>query len=475
MRILNYTIKIIIALFLAKFVSGLVISKGGYIMFIAIVIGFLFLFSKWKYKFILFSLAAFYPLYFPGRFIVISSPEWIMIIAPLICLILIVELAIKKQPLFSRKAAIFFAAVGVICLWALVNYIKNPVLGEQFTGASVEEGGIRAYFILFVGATTFLCSYWFFRYKKIDVNKWLVLLLGVSFFLGVLRIISYFYNFYIPFLGGTFEYLFFEDIKEADAFRIGGLSEVATMGLSILLSLYHKKNWNKSAIFLIAAFIFMIVLAGGRGTFVGVIIALILYISVVNRKYFVPSILSVLIIAGMYVMFFSNVKLYESRMGRVVAFTDEAIERQKTRITDARIFFEYFLENPVFGKGIGYDVSKLKGIKLGKGFQETAIGSISQGGHGAYVSIIGIFGIGGGFFIIVMLFGTMYYAYKIFKGNTAYHDDDRLAILAFVRLVIMSFSFIPGGDGYSDMKLWFLAGMIAAIISKDEVVNAKLQ
>jgi len=467
MKLLNYTIKIIIALYLAKYVSELVIHEN-YIMFYAIVSGVLFLFSPWKYKFTLFSISAFYPFFIPGGFIVINSPDWIMIIAPITCLIFIVELAIDKQPMFSRKAFIFFAAVGVIALWAVVNYIKNPVLGKQFSGASAEQGGIKSYFILFVGVTTFLCSYWFSRYKKIDFNKWMTIILYLSFFIGILRIFSYFYNFYIPLLGGTYKYLFFWQLGEGEPYRIGGLSEAATIGISSLIGLFYKREWNTQAILLFAGFLIMLILSGGRGTFIGVVLALMLYVSLINRKYFLPLLLSVLLFAGIYTLFFINAQLGQTKIGRVLAYSDKDVEGQESRLIDARIFYEYFLENPVFGKGIGYDVSKFKDVKLEGAFQDVAIGNVIHGGHGAYMSIMGLFGIGGIFYFSVMLFGSIYYAYKIVKRNLHYRPDDvKLAVFAFILLITLAFTYVPGGDGYGDMTLWFLAGMIAGILAKD--------
>ncbi len=92
-----------------------------------------------------------------------------------------------------------------------------------------------------------------------------------------------------------------------------------------------------------------------------------------------------------------------------------------------------------------------------------------KGGHGSYLSMLSLFGIGGAFFIIVMLYGSMYYAYRIFKRSLEFQDDARLALFAFLFLLSLSVFYISWGKGYDSMQLWFLSGMIAGIKAKEEV------
>ncbi len=407
----------------------------------------------------------FYPLAIPLYLGGVRNLMFIELISPVLCFIFFMELLSEKRPLFSRKISIFFIAIAVLSLWAMLHYLKNPVSGQMLFGASYQEGGIRAYYIIFVGITTFLCSFWFFRYKKLNVNKWFILLLTVSLFLGYLRLIGYFNGFDIPFVGGVFRYAG----ATKDFYRIGGLSEMAILGITVFLSLYYRKKLNIFPIAIFIAFFVLLILSGGRSAFFGTILTIFVYFTLINKKYFYPFILFFLIVTGIYTIFLSGFDLhYQAK--RLIAVEGGFEEQDKFRYSSFQNYLDAFKDSPVFGKGIGH--KDIKTLSVESRFAEI---QLATGGHGSYLSILSIFGIGGLFFLIVMLFGSMYYAYKIFKNETDFKDNAKLALFAFLYLIILSVVFIPGHAGYNNIELWFLSGLIAGLTARDEVENGKFQ
>ena len=264
--------KAIIAFFSAL-IAGYLINTGNYILACILLFGFLYCFSlSWNQRFILFSFTVFFPLCF-SHLGPIPEFKWVEILAPFLCILFVIEILYKRQLFFSKKSSLFFVAIAVLSLWAIVNYIKSPVSAENLFGASATEGGLRGYYTIFIGIATFFCSFWFFKYKELNINKWFFLLLMFSLVLGYLRLIGFFSNFYIPFLGGVFRYA---ESSEA-YYRIGGLSEMAILGITILLSLFYKTRWNIFSIFIFMSSLVLLFFSGGRIVFFGTLLTLIFY------------------------------------------------------------------------------------------------------------------------------------------------------------------------------------------------------
>ena len=144
---------------------GISILSGNLLFTVIIVSGVcFFLLSSLDQKFILFTVTVFVELFFPR--LILSNLKWVELMAPLICLLLIVDVLLNKKSILSKKALMYFIAIGVIILWSMVNYAKNPV-SAGFVGGSIKESGIRGYFTIVVGITTFFSSYLFFKSREI--------------------------------------------------------------------------------------------------------------------------------------------------------------------------------------------------------------------------------------------------------------------------------------------------------------------
>jgi hypothetical protein len=396
---------------------------------------------------------------------------------------MILEIMSKKQPLISRKASMHITAVGVLAIWSIISYIRFPVSGATFGAETVGginvEGGLREYFVIIVGISIFFYSFLFFKYKELNADKWFYIIIFLALLLGNLQLSGIFKKYsieVIPFLRG------FGAASSYKYYTVGGLRDLTIMGIPISLSLLNRKKSPALSFFILMNFLVFALIGGGRAVFFGVVIALIVYIALINRKHFIFFLFFAMLLVGLKIMFYSDVTLKEQKYGRVLAIGGSFKKTEKSRYYNFLYRWEVFKNYPIFGKGISYrDYDELKSKFVlehpeieAKDYHYIR-GEVGAGGHGSYFSIISIFGIGGAFFIGVMVFGSMYYALKIFKGSREYGDDAKLALFALMYLIIMAFRLTVGGAGYNRMEIWFVAGMIAGIKAKEgiEMLNNK--
>jgi hypothetical protein len=474
MRFYSQIIKLIFALFLAKFIADQ-IGTDSNILIYAVLLTFIYLFFvPWKQKFIIFTFMIFYPFEL-GRGFPLPLKYWSEALAIILFFLFFVELLFERKPLLSKKASILFSAVGILLLWAIINYIKNPVGGQTFGAKTIGEVGLRAYLIIVTSTCTFFVSYWFFRYKEINIERWFFMLLISALIIGNLRLIGV----KIPLLGHNFELMSGED---AQYVSIGGLRLTALMTISTIFTLYYKRKLGFFPIFVFINAIVFSVFSGGRGMFWGIVVTLGLYFILIKRKHIFPVLAVLLILGSMYQLVFSDISFDESKYGRVFALKGGIKEQNKLRYYFYLYMWEVFMENPLFGKGIGFqeisaNTEFFQTHNEARGYRVLIEEGLMAGSHGSYMSILSTFGIGGLFFITVMTFGTIYYARRIVIRSSEYQDNEKLALFVFMYVSVMSVHMITGGEGYTYRDMWFLPGIIAAIMAKDqrdktEILNA---
>jgi hypothetical protein len=83
------------------------------------------------------------------------------------------------------------------------------------------------------------------------------------------------------------------------------------------------------------------------------------------------------------------------------------------------------------------------------------------------MSIASTFGLGGIFFISVMVFGTIYHSYRLAVRNDIDPNEARMALFAFIYASIMSVHMITGGDGTNYRDMWFIPGIVAGLMAKE--------
>lgn len=470
MRFYNHIAKLIFALLFAKFIADQALTGDTYIVY-ALLLMFIFIFFvPWKQKFILFSFLIFYPFTFPKHF-PFPVKHWSEVLAVILFILFFVELIIERKPLLSKKASLFLSAVGILLLWTIINYIKNPVGGQTFGAKTIGQVGLRSYLVIVTSICTFFVSYWFFKYKEINIERWLFMLLITNLVIGNLRLMEI----RIPF----FDESFLEASEEkAQYVSIGGLRTTALIGISTLFSLYYKRKLGFFPFIVFINSIVFSVLSGGRAMFWGMIVTIGLYFTLIKRKHILPVLAVLLIIGCIYSLFLSDVSLDQSKYGRIFAMEGGVKKQNINRYWYYLYMWEVFLENPLLGKGIGYQVISensefFKEHSEARKYRIDISEGIMMGSHGSYMSILSTFGIGGLFFITVTVFGTIYYARKIVMRSAEYQDDQMLALFVFMYVSIMSVHMITGGEGYSYRDMWFLPGVIAALMAKDQMQREK--
>ena len=461
-------------LFIAKYIADQV-ARNNYFLIIAIFVAFFYIvYSSWNNKFTLLSISAFIPFIIPGGSLFAIGGRWIELLAPVFTVLLLFEIYSQKRSMFPRKAALFIIAVAVIGIWCIMNYIKNPVSGSSL-GVDYKGGGIRSYYIIVIGMTTFLFSLWFFTYKEIKVQKWLWILIVSCLIIGDLRIIAYSQDYEMPFLGAIFNYTWYRSGQSQIV--ISGLREMAALGIPLIISILHIGKLNiYSSLALINIIAFMI-LGGGKSNFVAILFAVGSYIILFHRKYLLPAILLPLILLS--IVYFADLSVSKLKFSRALDLGGGIEQQSSDRYYTFIYMWKIIKDNPVFGKGIGHIDVNLRDIEAGrlntaseKLLTKIIEGRVSGiGGHGAYFSMISVFGVGGIFFLAVMLFGGIYYAYRIIRERDELSDDAQLALFAFTFLLILALTFVAGGNGYDSYELWFFAGMIAGLKAKERVKN----
>ncbi len=449
-------------LYISKYVAQAVLSNQHVEVAILVVGVIVLIRLSDRVKFILLSICVFIPFYFPIR--VARKLLCIELLAPIFCFYIMTDLLINKRQLFYRKTAVFHFAILVLLIWSLVNYSMNPVGGAMFGAANVTEGGLRAYFSIFVGFTIFYSCYWFFIYKKIEADNLMISLALVAFIIGYLRMIGYFYNFGLRLIGGNFTYA-----PEIEAFtRVGGLTEAAALGITVLLAYGYARQRSKLVLVWMASFFILLVVAGGRAQFFAIALVMFIYNAIINKEKIIPLTALFLILGSLYLLFYSHITLPEQaqRLIDIQGKLSYEYGREETFMQ----FIDIFLERPVFGKGLGFTEAELATGKISFFTQQAVLG-----GHGAYLSMLATFGIGGIFFLLVMIFGGMCYAYRIIKDKAATNREIRLALFGFFYLVSLSVVCFTSYAGYNIMELYYVTGMIAGIASREEVKGIESQ
>ncbi len=483
MRYLNIAIQLILAYYIGKFVAGQTLLREGYIFIIFLCIGFFyFFFLSLEKRFFIFILTVFISFVIPTGKIPLTYVR--DLIAPLLAFSILLQLLTKGEPLFSRRASLFFSAVGILALWAMINYIKRPVLGQITFGVSETQGGLQAYYIIFAGITTFLCGFWFFKYKSLNIDRLLFVLLLIAIIAGNLRMIGYFTGFSIPFLGGSFEGggLWFERVStdhlERKAYyAIGGLKQVAVVGFSALGAILYKRRWNLFYIIVFINLLVLTVFSGGRAPFLGIAFAVFMYILFINRRLIIPFIFIFIIplIIGTTYLNIEISQVPQSKFGRVLYFKGGLKKQYPERYYTYLYMWEVFKESPILGKGIGYqpvmDEEFFKKYPEAEEVRKSIEEMTMSGSHGSYASILALLGIGGAFWFVTMLYGGIFYAYRLIKKGG---DYSRLAVFAFLNLSMASVHLIVGMAGYDVSELWFLPGMIGGLMARQGDVEHRI-
>ena len=426
----------------------------------------IFLTSKRNVQFYLFTLAVLFPFTF-GNVKSIPNLQIIEWLNPVVFLIIINELVpvnrvrLNQQHLSFRGLELFIFALLILITWTIVSYVNNEVLIEHYFSSVRKTGISRTYFNIFNSVILFFNTAAFIKlfYEEIDFEKWLNLIIYVSLLIGFLRITAFVFKFDLPFFANIYNYGAGTQIYGGMALRLGGLSEVAGFGIAALLAKHYLTQ--EINIYLVIIFIMFVFFSGGRTFLVGLSFAFFVY-SIFFEKRYVVYVTFLLLIVAVLIVFFLPEEILEGQIARITAFQGGIKGQDMHRFITYKLYINNFLDNPLFGKGIGpYKgfIPPLKSIQV-----DFIRHQQFSGGHGSYLSILSTFGIGGLFYLLVMVLGGIILAYR--KIKKYFIDNSILAaisIFSFFLLLIKSIIYITGYNGLKDFSLFFLVGLVASI------------
>jgi hypothetical protein len=127
-----------------------------------------------------------------------------------------------------------------------------------------------------------------------------------------------------------------------------------------------------------------------------------------------------------------------------------------------KFFVDVFLDNPVWGKGItpysGFIFSTTRNA------DEFAREMLFLGGHGSYLSLLGIFGVGGLAYFIILVWGGIIFSFRKIKQFIGENTDlSAIAIFSFMVLIIKAIDYITASNGIDIPIVFYIVGFVSAI------------
>lgn len=418
---------------------------------------------------VIFFLGVFYPLgvEMGGRLL------WVELLAPVVFGFLIFENILRGRPMILQGNSIYYVALLVLILWAMISWARFPIYGSGTTVSSGAEVGIKSYYRIFVGISVFFASLWFTKYYlRGEFHLYLKILLYFSLFIGLVRILSFFMGFDIPFMYGVFRY----NVEASTEFggmtlRLSGLDIAGYCGTFSLLALRQsrqplKPRWFISLLVVFTVFIF---LHAGRTSAICYLLALFYYGVFIEgldtRKLMAGIAMIVLLVVALQ---FLPEEVYQGQMGRITAVRGGVQGQYADRRGYVfKSFLEEFYEHPLFGRGI-------RPVSIERADRNTAWiqQMLSDGGHGSYHSMLGLFGLGGIFFLAIFLFLTLGKTHFIL--NRPRGPNREVYMFIMLCLVYKLLYFYTSGKGYTDYGLYLVAGMFVALQAKSYGLVKKL-
>jgi hypothetical protein len=276
---------------------------------------------------------------------------------------------------------------------------------------------------------------------------------------------SHFLDFNIPLLSGEFqyggEYGYYAKIKYGGtAYRLGGLTDVVSFGLPALFSYFIYKQ-KVNIILLLSLFLFLF-LSGGRTVMIGSFIAIVIFSFLFFPKNFIYLTISggLFLIIGFLLL---PESVLEGQLGRLTTFNSEtSLGVDIGRALSWKTLWQSFLANPIWGKGIGvYQEVFYVGLEK---YADFAREISFAGGHGSYLSALGIFGIGGITYFLIMLIGGIILSFrKINQYVDINVDKTAISVFTFLVLIIKSFDLLTAKNGLDIPILFFVVGLIVSL------------
>ena len=97
---------------------------------------------------------------------------------------------------------------------------------------------------------------------------------------------------------------------------------------------------------------------------------------------------------------------------------------------------------------------------------------LTAGGHGAYIGILGTFGLGGIIYLTILVFGGIIISFKKLKmyiySNPFFGS---ITVFVFLLMIQKSLYYITSYTGLDDISLFLLIGLMVSIRSLENKIN----
>ncbi len=90
---------------------------------------------------------------------------WIELFGPLLFGFLAFENILRRRPMILQGNHIYYAAILVLIVWAIISWMKFPIYGSGTSVGGTGDVGIKSYYRIFVGVTIFFSSLWFTKFN----------------------------------------------------------------------------------------------------------------------------------------------------------------------------------------------------------------------------------------------------------------------------------------------------------------------
>ena len=417
-----------------------------------------------EYQFIIFTLAAFYPITFGNLSSIpnLMIYEWLTLVIFISLINELVPLNSTKKKLSSLKfkgIEIFLFALLILIIWVTISYINNEILSPKTmssNGTSIK----RTYFGIFNSILIFFTVIIFFasQHEKISIEKFLKAILYISIVIGFIRAITFYFNINFPLMAGFFSY---GEFMNKGPERFAGLDVIAMIGISVQFGLYfYKKKVNLFILLILLTFLF---LSAGRTPMIGITLAIVIFSFLFLPKNIIYLTFAATIFFLIAFIFLPH-SFFEAQTTRLSTFQQKGyMGVDEWRGLAWKLYLKNFSEYPIFGKGIS-DYSGF--IYSNDPYTESFVRQqLFSGGHGAYFSLLGILGIGGITYFVIMVYGGIILAFKKIKQYAKFNQDiTAIAVFCFMFLIMEAVYSVTGPNGFTDSQnIFFTVGLICSI------------
>lgn len=444
-------------LVVAAALVGVAVARGAGFLVVGAVLLAAVATARTEHKLALAFIVTFFP-FSPGSIGPIPNVLLTEVLVPLAFPVVALVVARRGQPLLPSGGRRFGVALGVLVAVTAFHFVTGPLLGSIGGNVAFGSSGLRPFYAIATYGMLFFLTVWSLDWMPRTKQAWsgfLWVLLCASIALSVVRLITVTLAVDTPLLTGVFDYGGRTVVAGGlYALRIGGLAETAGLGLACLAGLWTMRVIKPGqAVGIMLWLLLCVGLSGGRSLTVGVAAAVMAYLLGPARGR------RLRVVIGGALVFVAVIGLayaygYATQIVRILSLQGGIAQQDPARAEVFRILWGYFLANPLIGKGIGV---------AGEGLSDAFVAQqVIAGGHSSYVSMLGNFGLVGGFFFVVFTFDPLIRSLGYTRRAPAESTHSLVqGLMAFVLIqtAIRALEYTVGGSGYQDPRMYLVSAV----------------